>query len=80
MFNTDRLKARITEKYGGQKAFAEALGSSESTISRYLSGDREWRGSTMIKAARLLEIPAEEIDCYFFEPAVVKKQPKEAKS
>lgn len=74
MFNSDRLKQRIIEKYGTQKAFADALGVNKSTVNRYLSG-REWRGTTMLKAARLLDIPAEEVDAYFFEPKVVKRQP-----
>ncbi len=78
MFNSDRLKQRIIEKYGTQKAFADALGVNKSTVNRYLSG-REWRGTTMLKAARLLDIPAEEVDAYFFEQKVVKRQPTGAK-
>lgn len=78
MFNSDHLKERIEEKYGTQKAFADALGVSKSTVNRYLAG-REWKGSTMLKAARLLDIPAEEVDAYFFEQKVVKRQPTGAK-
>ena len=75
IYKTDRLKSRIIERYGEQKAFAEALGVDESTLSRYLSG-REWRSSTMMKAVRLLEIPSNEIEVYFFDKAVVKRQPQ----
>lgn len=71
VYNTDKLKARIVEKYGNQKAFAEALGTNESTISRYMAG-REWKASTMMRAAELLEIPADEIEAYFFDYAVAK--------
>jgi len=78
LFNTDRLKERIIEKYGTQKAFADALGVNKSTVNRYLSG-REWKGKNLLKAARLLDIPAEQIDAYFFEPKVVKRQPTGAK-
>lgn len=76
-FKTEKLKARIMERYGDQKKFAEALNTSESTLSRYLSEGKDWKGSLIVKAIRLLEISDEEIDSYFFEPAVAIKQPKE---
>lgn len=76
MFDTERLKARIVEKYGNQKTFAEALDIEESTLSRYLSG-REWKGSTMLKAIRLLGIPSGEIELYFFTPTDAKMHPEE---
>lgn len=76
MFDTERLKARIVEKYGNQKTFAEALGIGESTLSRYLEG-REWKGSTMLKAIRLLGIMPDEIESYFFTLRDAKKQPEE---
>ena len=76
MFDTEKLKARIVEKYGNQKTFAEALDIEESTLSRYLAG-REWKGSTMLKAIRLLGIKADEIDLYFFTLTDAKKQPEE---
>lgn len=78
-YQTTKLKARILEKYGNQKNFAEALQMEESTLSRYLSG-REWKASAMIKAAELLEIPAEQVGAYFFETKVSKGKPKAAKS
>lgn len=76
-YKTDKLKARIIEKFGDQKHFAEAMGMNESTISRILSTGREWKGSMMMRAIRLLEIPDELIDSYFFESKVVKRQPRE---
>ena len=74
-YQTDKLKARIIEKFGDQKKFAEAIGVSESTLSRYLSIGRDWKGSIMIKAIRALEIPDDEVDTYFFVPAVSKSKP-----
>ena len=73
-YRTDKLKARIIEKYGNQKNFAEAMKMDESTLSRYLAG-RDWKGATMIKAIELLEIPFGEVNTYFFEPVVSKSQP-----
>lgn len=75
-YKTDKLKARIVEKYGDQKSFAESLGMQESTLSRLLSEGKEWKGSMMMKAIDLLEIPSTQVDSYFFEPRVVKTQPE----
>ena len=77
-YNMDRLKARILEKYANQKTFADAIGVQESTLSRYLGG-REWKSSALIKAVEVLEIPADEIESYFFEPAVSKRKPRAVK-
>lgn len=75
-FKTDKLRDRIIERFGTQKAFAEAIGIPNSTLSRYLNVGRNWRGETLIKAVRLLDIPDDEIDGYFFEPRVAKREPK----
>lgn len=76
-YNTEKLQERIADRFGTQKAFAEALGVNESTISRYLNEGGEWKGSTLINAINLLKIPKSEIDSYFFESAVGKKQQEE---
>ena len=78
-FNTDKLKARIMERFDTQKAFAEALGIPDSTLSRYLTEGGNWRGSILIKAVRLLDIPDDEVDVYFFEPKVAKREPEGVK-
>jgi len=75
-YKTNKLAEKITEKYGSQKAFAEALGMQESTLSRYLNSGRDWKGSKLIKAIKLLEIPVQEVESYFFEPRVEKNQPR----
>ena len=73
-YETTKLEARIVEKFGTQKAFCEAAGIAESTLSRYLTEGRDWKGSTLMTAIRLLEIQDEEIDAYFFVPRVAKKE------
>lgn len=78
-FDTEKLKARIVERYGDQKSFAEALETSESTLSRYLSEGRDWKGSLIVKAIRLLEIPEDEVNAYFFTPKVAITQPERSK-
>ena len=75
-YKTEKLQTRIVERFGTQKAFADAIGMEKSTLSRYLSQGKDWKGSLLIKAVEVLEIPTNEIDSYFFEPAVVKSQPR----
>jgi len=75
-YQTDKLKARIIEKFGDQRKFAQAIGISEPTLSKYLSTGRDWKGSSIIKAIRALEIPDNEVDAYFFVPAVSKSKPR----
>ena len=77
-YKTEKLKARIIEKFGNQKAFAEALGMTEASLSRLLTSGKDWKGSMLMRAIELLEIPATQIDSYFFEPAVSKEK-QEAK-
>ena len=76
-YKTEKLEARIVEKFGTQKAFAQAIGASRSAVCRYIKEGHDWRGSTLIKAIRVLEIPNDEIDSYFFDLRVGEVQPKE---
>ena len=78
-YQTDKLEARIVEKFGTQKAFAQAIGVSRSAVCRYLKDGRDWRGSSLMKAIKALEIPTDEIDSYFFVPRVTQMEPKGAK-
>lgn len=66
MYDTSKLRGRIIEKYGSQKAFAEASGSSISFISQYLNGKTYLDQQTMDRWIKVLEIPETEIDAYFF--------------
>ena len=77
MFETEKLKGRIKEKFGTQKAFAEALGISESTLCRLLMEGLDWKASTMTKAVDLLEIPASQVNDYFFTVRVSKVKQEE---
>ena len=66
IYKTSKLQSRILEKFGTLTAFAERIGMDKSTLSKLLSEGREWKGSNLIKAVELLEIPYSEIDSYFF--------------
>lgn len=76
IYNTSKLQTRIVEKFGTLTAFAERIGMDKSTLSKLLSEGREWKGSNLIKAVELLEIPYDEIDSYFFESAVEEIKPQ----
>lgn len=62
----DKLRGRIIEKFGSQKAFAAAMGMNVSTLSFKLNGKSEWTREEIEKACGLLDIPIEEVHSYFF--------------
>ena len=66
MFETSKLRGRIVEKFGSQKAFAEAVQMSVSFISQYLNGKKSLDQKDMDRWINVLEIPLCEIDQYFF--------------
>lgn len=68
--NYNKLKGRITEKFGTQTNFSKALNVSERTLSLKLNNEIDWKQSEICKAASLLDFPAEEITAYFFTPDV----------
>ena len=78
-YNTERLKGLIIDKYGTRQAFCKAIGMRPSTLSKRLKDGRDWRGSSLIKAVRALQIPDEKIDYYFFDLRVEEPQPKGAR-
>lgn len=69
-FKTDKLQSRIIARYGTFSAFADALGMDKTTLSKLLSEGRDWKGSNMMRAIELLDIPHTEINAYFFDPRV----------
>lgn len=65
-YRYDKLRGRIVEKYGTQKAFAEALNVSENSLSLKMNCKTEFSQTDMDKFAKLLEIPLSEYSAYFF--------------
>lgn len=61
-----KLKARIIEKYGTQKVFAEALGVSNNLISLKMQKKVAFSKEDMIQWGELLDIPPEQFYEYFF--------------
>ncbi len=70
MFNYDKLKGKIKEKFGTQENFAKAMELSNTSVSFKLNNKSEWSQQEISKAARLLEIADNEISLYFFAALV----------
>lgn len=66
-FDFSDLRGRITARYKKQGAFAAAMGLSESALSERLNNGVAFRADEIKLAAKLLEIPDDEINKYFFK-------------
>ena len=73
-FNYNKLKGRIVEIFGTQKAFGEAMSLNQPAISHKLKNRRGWTQEEIVKASGALAIPQEEIAAYFFTPENVKSR------
>ena len=65
-FDYSKLSGRIKEKFGSQKAFSEALGVSEATLSNKLTGYYYFTQAEFKKACQLLELEPGTVTEYFF--------------
>ena len=68
-FDYSKLRGRIIEKFGTYKAFAEAVGISENSMSQKLSGKMAITTGDIRKwsSVEYLDIDAEDIGVYFFK-------------
>lgn len=69
-FDYSKLKGKIVEVYGSQKAFAKALGVSEHTMSVRLNNKKAWTYQEIIKTVELLKLSPFELSQCFFTPEV----------
>ena len=71
-FDSSRLRGRIIEKFGTCRKFAEVMGFGPTWISDRLTGKQPWGADEIRQACRpeYLDIAAEDIHKYFFEPEV----------
>lgn len=69
-FDYSNLSGRIVAKYGTQYNFAIAIGMSERSLSLKLNNKVPWKSTEIAKAARLLDIEADDIPKFFFKPKV----------
>ena len=65
-FDYSKLKGRIIEKCGTQKAFAELLGINVSTLTSKLLGYTYFTQDEIMKSIEILEIDPSEVCLYFF--------------
>ena len=68
VFDFSKLRGRIKEYFGSEKAFAKALGMSPGRLSARLNNIIHFDGEEIARAAQLLNISDEEIGAYFFKP------------
>lgn len=66
-FDFNKLRGRIKECFGSEKAFAAAMGMSPSNLSARLNGKIHFGGEEIKQASVLLKITDEEIGAYFFQ-------------
>lgn len=65
-FKYAKLRARIKEKYGTEGKFAEALGTTQMTVSRKFNDKTQFSSEDIKQYCMLLDIPLEEAGQYFF--------------
>ena len=61
-----KLKGRIKEYFGTNKAFAKAMGMDLSSLSAKINNKSPWKREEIEKACDLLCIPIEDVYLYFF--------------
>lgn len=66
LFDYSKLKGRITEKFGTQKAFAKSLGISETTLTTKLSCGTYFSQPLIMKIIGLLDIDVSDIGKFFY--------------
>ena len=65
-FDYSKLRGRITEKCGTQKAFAELLGVTEGTLTSKLLGYTYFTQDEIFKSLKILDIEQSQVTLYFF--------------
>lgn len=65
-FNYAKLRGKIREVFGTQKAFADALGISSVSLSKKLNNMVEFTQEEINRSCELLHIVTVEIPVYFF--------------
>ena len=66
-FDFSKLSGRIREICTTREAFAKKMNMSEASVSNKLRGKKPFSQPEISRAARILEIPEDEILIYFFK-------------
>lgn len=65
-YEYNKLRGKIVEKYGSQKAFAKAIGLSENSMAKKMNCKTGISQSDVELWCKLLEIPRTEIPDFFY--------------
>lgn len=66
MMSYGKLKGKIREVFGTQKAFADAIGLSVVAVNQRLNNKVQWKTPEIAKACEVLHIPLVDAWQYFF--------------
>lgn len=66
-FNYEKLRGRIREKVRSDTVFAKRLGLSKTSLSLRLSNRLHFSQCDIYNSMRILQIPPEELESYFFD-------------
>jgi hypothetical protein len=69
-FDYSRLRGAIKTIFGNEYNFAPEIGMTATSLSLKFNNKAKFRQDEIIKSARLLMIPENEIGIYFFHPKV----------
>lgn len=67
MYNYDKLRGKIIEKYRTNGNFANALNISERTLSLKLNNQIDFKQTEILKIIKLLSLEIKDIQDYFFK-------------
>ncbi len=70
VFDYSKLKGRIVEKCGSQRAFANKLNITEATMTAKLMGNTYFSQSEILKSIKILDIEPGTVSEYFFAARV----------
>ncbi len=72
VFDYSKLRGRIVEICGTQQNFTRQMGISGTAVSAKLNNRVEFTQGEILRAAQILQIPADQIRDYFFAESVKK--------
>ena len=70
MYDSNKLRGRIVEKFGSLSNFANKVGLTPTSVSNKLNGHTDFTRMEIIKWCDLLKIDSSEVEAYFFTQKV----------
>lgn len=66
-FKYAKLRGKIVEKYGTQERFASAIGLSNTTVTKKLTGNVQFTQTDIIKWSAALGIALKDVGAFYFD-------------